>query len=284
MASDADTAALVALLRTTRGPWHAWSGQLEEDRSALPILQQEHGLLARELADREISTVLGWQRAGLKVLTVLDDTYPENLRGVHDRPPLLFVAGSHTEQDTQAVAVIGSRQASEAGLRATRALSNQLAQAGYTIVSGLARGIDHAAHSEAIRAGGRTIAVIGTGLRRTYPAEHAELQQRIAQHGAVLSQFWPDAPPTRHSFPMRNAVMSGVSLATVIVEAGQTSGARIQARRALAHGRPVFLRRALLEQAWARELAARPGTYVANSPREIIEALARLHATGVLTA
>ncbi|MDQ6804158.1 MAG: DNA-protecting protein DprA, partial [Actinomycetota bacterium] len=144
--------------------------------------------------------------------------------------------------------------------------------------------IDHAAHSAALRRGGRTLAVIGTGLRRSYPAQHAELQRRIATECAVISQFWPDAPPSRRSFPMRNAVMSGLSLATVVVEASVTSGSRIQARLALEHGRPVFLLESLLEHEWARDFAGRPGARVIRSPEEITTYIERLTSPGALVA
>ena len=127
--------------------------------------------------------------------------------------------------------------------------------------------------------------MIGTGLARSYPPENEPLQRQIAQHYAVISQFWPDAPPTRRSFPMRNAVMSGVALATVVVEASQTSGARMQARLALAQGRPVFLLASLIErQAWARECAARPGTHIVDEPTEVTAALDRLIARDPLVA
>ena len=148
-------------------------------------------------------------------------------------------------------------------------------QVGYTVVSGLAAGVDAAAHREALAAGGRTVAVIGTGLQHSYPPENAELQQQLAASSAVVSQFWPETEPSRAGFPMRNAVMSGLALGTAIVEASVTSGARIQARRALAHGRPVFLARALISQPWARELAARPGVHVYDEPDEITAALER---------
>ena len=217
-------------------------------------------------------------------VTVLDPEYPDNLRAVHDRPPLIFVAGGYEARDGRSVAVVGSREASAEGLGEARALSAHLTRAGYTVISGLARGIDAAAHRQALELSGRTIAVIGTGIARAYPLEHAELQTAIAHAGAVISQFWPDAAASRASFPMRNAVMSGLALGTAIVEATETSGTRIQARRALLHGRPVFIRRPLLVQTWARELATRPGTYPYEDPAEITDALDRLTSTDVLTA
>ena len=149
-------------------------------------------------------------------------------------------------------------------------------------MSGLAAGIDTAAHTAALDRGERTVAVIGTGLHHTYPPQNAGLQRTIGSEGAVVSQFWPDSPPSRRSFPMRNAVMSGISLATVIVEATQTSGARIQARLALAQGRRVFLLEQLLVQEWARELATRPGTHVVRAAEDITETIDRVTATDAL--
>jgi DNA processing protein len=263
---------------------------VEEAGSAIEVLKRDGAAQEslfddsaglRELAEREIAD---WEAAGLRLVTVLDDGYPENLRGVHDRPPLLFVSGSLAPGDDRAVAVVGARRASPSGVAAARSLAQHLTRSGLTVVSGLAAGIDAAAHTGALAAGGRTLAVIGTGLNRSYPPKNAALQRRIAAECAVVSQFWPDAPPTRHSFPIRNAVISGLSLATVVVESSQTGGSRLQARLALEQGRPVFLWHRLLEQPWAREFARRPGVRVVHSAEEITSALARLSATGALVA
>jgi DNA processing protein len=121
------------------------------------------------------------------------------------------------------------------------------------------------------------VAVIGTGLRHSYPPQNAGLQRRIATKGAVVSQFWPDAPPTRKSFPLRNAVMSGLSLGTLVVEASFRSGARLQARLALAHARPVFLWSTLLDEPWAREIAQRPGVYVVDEATQVMETIERVN-------
>jgi DNA processing protein len=284
MGSLLELAAVIALLKSTDRPWHQFSGMIEEYGSALPLLEEQHGLLAQELIERELPQIKAWQHDGMLPITVLDDGYPDNLHAVHDRPPLVFIAGALTIGDTRSVAVIGSRDATPEGVRAAAALAEHLVAHRYTIVSGLARGIDQAAHTRALQCQGRTVAVIGTGLRRHYPPEHAALQDRIAAEGAVVSQFWPDSPPTRWSFPLRNAVMSGMALATVIVEASHTSGARIQARRALAHGRPVFLRRSLLTQSWAQELAQRPGAHVVTSLSEITDRIERLTSSESLSA
>jgi DNA processing protein len=248
------------------------------------VLEEEVGLLASQEAAAAAADLERWSDQGIRVLSVLDPDYPDNLRAAHDRPPLVFLAGHLNEADSRAVAVIGSRRATPTGVGRARAISQQLVSHGYTVTSGLAVGIDSGAHLAALEAGGRTIAVIGTGLLECYPPQNAVLQRRIAAECAVISQFWPDAPPTRKSFPMRNAVMSGMSLATVVVEATPTSGARTQARLALAQGRPVLLVDSLLQQEWARQLAGRPGTHVVRSPADVTEVVKRITAPGTLVA
>jgi DNA processing protein len=270
-------AALVTLLRTGARPWSVYAELVEEAGSALAVLEHEQtSLFASDELAAARAEIEDWERRGLQMLTVLDDAYPENLRAVHDRPPLIFVNGALTPQDTRAIAVVGARNASSRGIKAARSTAAHLADSGFTVASGLAAGIDTAAHTAALGRGGRTVAVIGTGLDRAYPPQNAALQRRIARDCAVISQFWPDSPPTRRSFPMRNAVMSGLTLATVVVEATHTSGARMQARLALAQGRSVFLLESLLGQPWARDCARRPGTHVIRRPAEIAETVARL--------
>ncbi|MFE0153221.1 DNA-processing protein DprA [Nonomuraea sp. NPDC059007] len=149
-------------------------------------------------------------------------------------------------------------------------MARELAVNGVTVISGLAKGIDAAVHCSALEAGGRTVAVVGTGINQFYPAENRRLQERIGHEGLVLSQFWPDAPPNRKNFPLRNAVMSGYAAATVVVEASWRSGACVQARLALEHGRPVILLDRLLEHEWAREFAKKPGVHVVSSMSELL--------------
>jgi len=288
-----NTVAMVALLRHGKRPWELYSDLVEDAGSALAVLDEESDLDGTQaslfpaetasLLDAARAEVDGWTATGLELYTVLDPGYPENLRVVHDRPPLVFVAGRLHASDARSIAVVGARKATTQGLESTAEIATELVGAGYTLVSGLAAGIDTAAHTAALAAGGRTVAVIGTGLRRSYPPENAALQRRIASKCAVVSQFWPDAPPNRRSFPMRNAVMSGIALATLIVEARATSGARIQARLALAHGRPVLLLGSLVsEQDWAREFAERPGVQIIHRPAQLVAALERLTSTGTL--
>lgn len=283
---------MVALLRQGRRSPHVYAELLEDTASATVLLERElsdgqgalfpaasPALLLEQAAD----DVAHWQSEGMAVVTVLDPDYPTNLRAVHDRPALIFIDGRLPTDEDHSVAIIGSRRASEAGRARARRLAHELGRRCYTIISGLAAGIDTAAHTAALDAGHRTVAVIGTGLRRSYPPENAQLQRDIAGRGAVVSQFWPDSPPSRGSFPERNATMSGLAAATVIVEASPRSGARIQARRALAHGRPVFIARELMSQDWARELAASPGVSAYGSAEEIVARIESLRADTPLT-
>jgi DNA processing protein len=287
MAPVTESAALVTLLRTGTRPWNVYADLVEEAGSALAVLedQREQTLFGGPEDDLEAvaDEIRDWQRDGMQLLSVLDEAYPDNLRAVHDRPPLIFVAGHLEPRDARSIAVVGARNASPAGVNAAKRIAAHLAGAGFTVASGLAAGIDTAAHTATLANGGRTVAVIGTGLKRAYPPQNAALQRRIAAEGAVLSQFWPDAPPSKRTFPMRNAVMSGLTLATVVVDAAHTSGARMQARLALAHGRPVFLLSSLLRHDWARVVARKPGTHVVHEPEEITAIVERLTARGALT-
>lgn len=262
---------MIALLRTRPAglTWHQITAEVDAAASAVAVWEEHHpatlfddgpqrSVLAEARADLE-----RWRAAGLGFLTFLDDDYPAQLREVHDLPPVLFHRGRLVPDDV-AVSVVGSRNASDRGLAMARSLAAGLVDRGIAVVAGLAKGIDTVAHIATLEAGGRTVAVIGTGITRCYPAENRALQDRIATDGLVLSQFWPDAPPTKQTFPMRNAVMSGYGRATIVVEAGEHSGARIQARQAVAHGRPVILTELVVGgNQWARAMVGRPGVHVA---------------------
>jgi len=277
--------ALIAWLRRPRVAWSAVTEQLEECGSvqaaaagqppaqgSLFETTQADGL---EEAARDLER---WEQAGIRMVCVLDAEYPSNLRMIHQHPPVLFMRGSADERDATSVAVVGTRQPTPRGIDQARELATGLAASGIPVISGLAAGIDTAAHTAALGAGGRTVAVIGTGIDRAYPAQNAGLQEDIAAKGLVISQFLPGSPPTKASFPMRNAVMSGYALATVVVEAANRSGARIQARLALQHGRHVFLMRSLLEHDWAREYAERPGVTVVETADDVFTGWQRLAA------
>jgi DNA processing protein len=222
------------------------------------------------------ANIVEWLASSLTMTTVLDTNYPSQLLGIHQAPPILFARGELQPNDI-AVSVVGSRDATDRGIAIADGISRNLVARGLTVMAGLALGIDTAAHKAALAEGGRTVAVIGTGINRYYPPTNQGLQDEIASSGLVLSQFWPDAPATKQSFPMRNVTMSGYGIATVVVEAGEHSGTRTQARAAVGHGRPVILTDLVFNSTkWGRELADRPGVYVASGLNEVSEIVASL--------
>jgi DNA processing protein len=166
--------------------------------------------------------------------------YPTALAGIHDPPPELWIKGQPETLAGALVAIVGSRAASPYGVEVARRLAADLARRGVTVVSGMARGIDSAAHLGALDGGGSTIAVFGCGIDVIYPAEHAALAERISLHGAIVSEFPPGTPPRKMHFPQRNRIISGLSLAVVVVEAAEGSGSLITAEFALDQGRAVL--------------------------------------------
>ncbi|QLQ09272.1 MAG: DNA-protecting protein DprA [Nocardioidaceae bacterium] len=276
-------AALVALLRDLpKGKsWGVVTERVLECGSALEVWRRDHAeaLIPDPHAVESLAAagkdLQSWEDAGWQFLAILDADYPARLREIHQAPPFLFAAGD-LRTDDPAIAVVGSRAVSDAGKRAATAAA-ELADRQITVLSGLAAGVDAAAHSAALEAGGRTVAIIGTGIAKSYPAANKSLQRDVIARGLVLSQFWPDAPPQPHHFLMRNAVMSGYGLATIVVEAGEKSGARAQARMAVEHGRPVVLTDHVVDRNdWAKRLLDRPGVYVASSLADIIALVDRV--------
>jgi DNA processing protein len=178
--------------------------------------------------------------AGVTLIPFSDANYPARLRTIADPPPVLYVKGELRADDSRAVAIVGSRSASDYGRRVARDLARGLAATGFTVVSGMARGIDGMAHETAINSGGRTIAILGSGVERAYPPEHDKLYQRISDHGAVLSELPIGTRPMAFNFPARNRLISGVSLGVVVVEATEKSGSLITASLAVDQGREVF--------------------------------------------
>ncbi len=187
--------------------------------------------------DREIALC---QQHGIDILLESDPRYPVALREIPDPPGVLFRRGNHVANDQLAIAMVGTRHATRYGLRQAERLASGLARAGLTIVSGLARGIDAAAHRAALAAGGRTLAVLGSGVLNVYPPEHAELAAEIARQGAVYSELPPLQQPMSGTFPQRNRLISGLSLGVLVVEAADRSGALISASHAAEQGRDVF--------------------------------------------
>lgn len=180
------------------------------------------------------------ERLRASVITCLDERYPARLLTIPDPPPLLYLSGELTDADRFAVAVVGSRHASPAGRAITERLSRELAAVGLTIISGLARGVDAAAHRGALDGPGRTIAVLGCGIDQTYPREHQKLRDAIEGGGAVMTECPVGAPPHPHHFPKRNRIISGLSLGVLVTEAATQSGSLITARLAAEQGREVF--------------------------------------------
>ncbi len=255
-----------------------WSGKVRERSAAADASQGVLRLGIRnpeELFQRVDVEVEAATNVGAHLVTVLDSSYPANLRLIPNLPPFLFVRGELREEDVRSVAVVGTREASDAGIRKAQRMSKLLAGRGVTVVSGMARGIDSAAHRSAIESGGRTIAVLGTGITKTYPSENLELAEEITQHGALVSHFWPTRSPGRDTFPRRNVVTSGLSQGTVVIEASNTSGAKMQARLALEHGKKVFLLRSLvMDQPWALSYVAKRGAIEVTDVEEVIRHLA----------
>ena len=228
---------------------------LEHFGEAPAILRaSKHQLLqVRGIGEDTAEAIASWEKAialagelkrisdfGCHILTQADEDYPELLRQIYDPPIVLYVKGRLTAADKNAVAMVGSRQTTHYGLEVARKLAYQLAYLGVTVVSGGARGIDSAAHQGALAAKGRTITVLGTGINLVFPAENKELFERITASGAVLTQFPFNRQADKQSFPIRNRIVAGMTLGTVVVEANLSSGALITANFATEYGRQVF--------------------------------------------
>jgi DNA processing protein len=180
------------------------------------------------------------REAGIELVPFTSPNYPARLRMIADPPPFLYVKGTLRAEDDKAVAIVGSRSASDYGRRMARDLARGLANLGFTVISGMARGIDGTAHDTVLQSGGRTIAVLGSGIDRAYPPEHGNLYRRISENGAVISELPIGTRPMAFHFPARNRLISGLSLGVVVVEATEKSGSLITAAMAVEQGREVF--------------------------------------------
>jgi len=278
-----EQAALVALLRSRPGKlsWPELTTEVLEAGSAVDVWDRlvPTALIAdpEEITPQTAaSEIRRWDAEGCRLVSILDPEYPARLRGIQQAPPVLFTLGAIAVNDV-GVSVVGSREASAQGIAMADELAREFVARKLTVISGLARGIDTAAHWATLDAGGRTVAVIGTGINRVYPAENRGLQEEIAARGLVLSQFWPDAPPQKQNFLMRNATMSGYGLATMVVEAGEHSGARTQARLAVEHGRQVILTdQVVVRNQWAQALLGRPGVHLCSSVNSVLDVVEQL--------
>ena len=223
-------------------------------------------------------------RLGAKIVHPGTTGYPERLREIPDPPVVLYVLGTPATDD-EAVAVVGARRASVYGRVHAESIGRTLAAAGVTVVSGLARGVDGIAHRGALDVGGRTLAVLGSGLDRVYPAEHRGLAKEIARSGAVVSEFPLGTTPRAHHFPMRNRIIAGSSLATVVVEGRVRSGSLITARLAGEFGRIVFAVPGRVDSDLSRGPHAliRDGAVLAETPEQVLEDLGYRPLTDIVT-
>ena len=282
---DDEHAALLALLDVRPGIGEERHGKTAWSTIASEVVQRGSAIaLWEELrppslegidwpdgaVERARAMLAEWRRSDFELVSVLDSRYPLALRAIHQLPPVLFVKGQLITEDV-GVSVVGSRNASERGISIASILTRGLVERGICVISGLAAGIDAAAHRAPIAAGGRPMGVLGTGINQTYPADNRDLHDMVAAAGVLVSQFMPDTAPGKTTFPMRNATMSGLGRASIVVEAGEHSGSRIQARLAVEHGRPVILTDNVVGATqWAKRLQHRPGVYVAGSTADVL--------------
>ncbi len=245
------------------------------------LLSSEFGLNLDQKAmlEAEIENVremiIGLEKSGKGVVMIWEDGYPDLLRKIAFPPIALFYRGNLGCLEGDAVAIVGSRKASLGGIKFARKLAYDLAQMGIVVVSGLARGIDTAAHLGALEAGGVTVAVLGSGVDIIYPAENRGLGEEISKSGLIISEQWVGTPPLKHNFPMRNRIISGLCLGTVVVEAGEASGALITANFALAENREVFAVPCspLLPQSKGVNMLLREGATLVESAEDIVREL-----------
>ncbi len=241
LAEVASASRFQALLETFGSMEEAWKADSSQLRR---VLGGRERTLSNVLRNRETldldSAMAKLERAGVSVVTVADDGYPPLLKEISAPPPVLFYKGQILETDTHAVAIVGTRRASAYGRDVAIDIAKGLAGAGVTVVSGLATGIDGHAHRATLDAGGRTFAVLGSGIHDIYPREHAGLAKRVAEQGALISDNLPNAKPDRWNFPARNRIISGLALGVVVVEAPDKSGALITVDFAADQGRDVF--------------------------------------------
>ncbi len=215
------------------------------------------------------------QAQGITVLTWQDEAYPRRLKEIDQPPPVLYMRGQILPQDEWAVAIVGTRRVTSYGRQVAEDIATLLARNSVTVVSGLARGVDGMAHQAALKAGGRTLAVLGSGVDRLYPPENRRLAEEIMAQGAILSDYAPGTPPESANFPPRNRIISGLAQAVVVVEAGETSGALITATFAAEQGRDVFAvpGSILAPQSKGTNRLIQDGAAPLLHPQEVLEAL-----------
>jgi len=252
--------------------WNASPGALQAAGLGNKVI--ETFLKIRAEVDLE-SVLKRIESKGITILTWEDESYPRRLREIEQPPPVLYLRGSLLPADEWTVAIVGTRRITAYGRQVTEEIATTLARSGVTIVSGLARGVDSVAHKAALDAGGRTIAVLGSGVDVIYPSEHRALAERMIASGALLSDYAPGTAPDGVNFPPRNRIISGLSLAVIVVEAGQKSGALITAEFAAEQGRDVFAVPGNINapQSAGCNALIQQGARPLLQPRDVLEAL-----------
>ena len=267
---------LIAHFQTPQAVLAADASQLQQVEGVGYRLAQAIAVAKQEI---DLSPELAACRsAGIQMVSRSATAYPRLLLEIHDPPGVLFLQGDLRAADSLAIAVVGSRNATRYGVTQAARIATGLARAGVTVVAGLARGIDAAAHRAALAAGGRTLAVMGGGLLKTYPPEHAELARQVSEQGCLISEMPPRYVATRHAFPRRNRLISGLTLGTLIVEAAERSGALITARQAMEQNRDVFAVPGPVDNRNSKGCHAllRDGAILVESVEDILDALGPL--------
>lgn len=250
-----------------------------ELRSVQGVGPKLAGAILRARQEIDVAAEIDFcRRNGVSIVAEADPAYPRALREVHDPPGVLFVRGAIQPSDALAIAIVGSRHATHYGLEQAERLAGSLARSGLTIISGLARGIDAAAHRGALAAGGRTLAVLGSGVLNIYPPEHDKLAAEVIARGAVLGEAPVRSAPTSGAFPQRNRLISGMSLGVIVVEAALQSGALITARHAMEQGREVFAVPGRVDNRMSRgcHRLIRDGAKLVETAEDVLEELGPL--------
>lgn len=279
MAELNQVAAALALAQLDADSWAKLAREVRDRGSVRQVLDErgyfQDGLFGDgpptdDLIDRYTEMLTELEERGIGAMAISSPDFPSQVAQLKAPPLFLFYRGTLDADDHNGVAIIGSRRVSEDALATARSWASEISRLGSVVVSGLAAGIDREAHMGALREGGRTVAVIGTGIDRAYPKDNAALQEEIAERYLVVSQFLPDAPPTKTSFPMRNAVMAAWARATLVIDADERSGAALQARLASEQGRQLYLHSRLRIQPWANKFVDAGHAEFVTSPEEVL--------------
>jgi DNA processing protein len=267
---------IARLIKAFGSPDKALQASREKIRQAGLTRRAAENIASSSIANEQIlKDIKTLHDIGAHVITRWDPNYPENLQEIYDPPALLFVRGEFNARDVNAVAVVGTRNPTHYGVEITQTITRDLVRAGITIVSGLARGIDTAAHWAALNDGGRTIGVLGCGIDVCYPRENKDLVDQIAQNGAVISEFRPGVSPLATNFYRRNRIVSGLSRGTLVVEAAPRSGSLITAAHAIDQNREVFALPGSVfnKRSWGPHHLLKEGAALVESAEDIMSAL-----------